>query len=45
PRRVPLLMCDARQRESAKQVLVTVVEHAMAMLRADFERGQTAPVG
>jgi len=45
PRRVPLLMCDARQRDSAKQVLVTVVEHAMAMLRADYERGQTAPVG
>ena len=36
PRRVPLLMCDARQRESAKQVLVTVVEHAMAMLRATW---------
>jgi signal recognition particle receptor subunit beta len=27
---VPLLMCDARERESAKDVLVAVVEHALA---------------
>ncbi|MGW3627314.1 GTP-binding protein [Streptomyces sp. NPDC000880] len=33
---VPLLMCDARQRESAKEVLVAVVEHALA--RADRQR-------
>lgn len=33
PPDVPLIMCDARQRESAKQVLVTVVEHAMTRLR------------
>ncbi|MBT2394247.1 MULTISPECIES: ATP/GTP-binding protein [Streptomyces] len=33
---VPLLMCDARQRESAKEVLVAVVEHALA--RADRRR-------
>ncbi|MEU3187316.1 ATP/GTP-binding protein [Streptomyces sp. NPDC006923] len=26
---VPLMMCDARERESVKEVLVTVVEHAM----------------
>ncbi|MGK5631882.1 GTP-binding protein [Streptomyces sp. URMC 123] len=26
---VPLLLCDARDRESAKEVLVSVVEHAM----------------
>ncbi|MDX3855174.1 ATP/GTP-binding protein [Streptomyces sp. AK02-01A] len=26
---VPLVMCDARERESVKEVLVTVVEHAM----------------
>jgi uncharacterized protein len=45
PRRVPLLLCDARKRESSKQVLMYVVEHAMAMLRAEHERGQTAPVG
>lgn len=33
---VPLLMCDARQRDSAKEVLVAVVEHALA--RADRQR-------
>lgn len=42
---VPLLTCDARQRESVKQVLVAVVEHAMAMLRAEHERGYYTPVG
>ncbi len=26
---VPVLLCDARQRESAKEVLITLVEHAM----------------
>ena len=26
---VPLVMCDARKRESAKQVLITLVEHSM----------------
>ncbi|MGP3991229.1 GTP-binding protein [Streptomyces sp. 3N207] len=26
---VPLLLCDARQRESARDVLISVVEHAM----------------
>lgn len=33
---VPLLMCDARERESAKEVLVSVVEHALT--RADRQR-------
>ncbi|MCA1223982.1 ATP/GTP-binding protein [Streptomyces sp. 8L] len=28
---VPLVMCDARDRESVKEVLVKVVEHAMAL--------------
>ncbi|MCW5254004.1 MULTISPECIES: GTP-binding protein [unclassified Streptomyces] len=27
---VPLVLCDARDRESAKEVLIAVVEHAMA---------------
>lgn len=45
PRHVPLIMCDARRRDSAKQVLVSVVEHAMAMLRAEHERGYQTPVG
>jgi signal recognition particle receptor subunit beta len=35
---VPLMLCDARQRESAKAVLITVVEHAIATLRLDLAR-------
>jgi signal recognition particle receptor subunit beta len=27
---VPVLVCDARERESAKQTLISVVEHALA---------------
>ncbi|MFP3989966.1 ATP/GTP-binding protein [Streptomyces sp. E11-3] len=27
---VPVVLCDARERESVKEVLITVVEHAMA---------------
>jgi signal recognition particle receptor subunit beta len=34
---VPVVLCDARERESAKQVLVTVVEHA-ARTAADRRR-------
>ncbi|BAL85874.1 putative ATP/GTP-binding protein [Actinoplanes missouriensis 431] len=45
PPRVPLLMCDARHRESAKAVLIGVVEHAMATLVAEHEGNQPAPVG
>ncbi|GGN57539.1 ATP-binding protein [Actinoplanes lobatus] len=37
PARVPLLMCDARHRESVKAVLIGVVEHAMATLVAEHE--------
>jgi signal recognition particle receptor subunit beta len=33
---VPLLLCDARQRESAKSVLITVVEHAINALRTEL---------
>jgi signal recognition particle receptor subunit beta len=36
---VPLIMCDARHRDSVKQVLVGVVEHAMATLVAEQGRG------
>ncbi|WP_430780477.1 GTP-binding protein [Actinoplanes sp. G11-F43] len=43
PARVPLLMCDARHRDSVKAVLIGVVEHAMATLVA--EHGQATPVG
>ncbi|GGL95087.1 MULTISPECIES: GTP-binding protein [Micromonospora] len=28
---VPVLLCDARQRESGKQVLITLMEHAMKL--------------
>jgi signal recognition particle receptor subunit beta len=38
---VPLILCDARSRESAKEVLVAVVEHAMATLA----RRQAAAAG
>lgn len=31
---VPVLLCDARERESVKDVLVGVVEHAMSLARA-----------
>ncbi|MDG4796742.1 ATP/GTP-binding protein [Micromonospora sp. WMMD1082] len=31
---VPVLLCDARQRESAKEVLITLVEHAMKLRAA-----------
>jgi signal recognition particle receptor subunit beta len=30
---VPVLLCDARERESTKQVLVTLLQHAMAEAR------------
>ena len=42
---VPLLMCDARHRDSVKAVLVGVVEHAMATLVAEQGRGFPATVG
>ena len=41
---VPLIMCDARHRDSVKSVLVGVVEHAMATLVAE-QGGYPAPVG
>ncbi|GIE79157.1 ATP-binding protein [Actinoplanes philippinensis] len=43
PARVPLVMCDARHRDSVKTVLISVVEHAMATLVAEHERA--TPVG
>ncbi|MFF7190477.1 ATP/GTP-binding protein [Streptomyces sp. NPDC008222] len=38
PPQVPVLLCDARRRDSAKQVLVTAVEHALAV---ELERADT----
>ncbi|WP_328478896.1 ATP/GTP-binding protein [Actinoplanes sp. NBC_00393] len=45
PARVPLVMCDARHRDSVKAVLIGVVEHAMATLVAEHEKGHPTPVG
>lgn len=36
---VPLMLTDARQRESVKHVLVTLVEHAIHALRVEMSRG------
>jgi signal recognition particle receptor subunit beta len=30
-RRLPIVMCDARSRESAKEVLITLIEHVLAV--------------
>src|SRR5258706_7705971 len=35
---IPLMLCDARHREAAKAVLITVVEHAIAALRLELTR-------
>jgi uncharacterized protein len=35
---IPLVLCDARQRDSAKSVLITLVEHAIATLRLELTR-------
>lgn len=45
PPNVPLVMCDARHRDSVKHVLVNVVEHAMITLRTERGRGHPTPVG
>jgi signal recognition particle receptor subunit beta len=42
---VPLILCDARHRESVKQVLVHVAEHAMSALAAQHGRVSPTPVG
>lgn len=38
---VPLVMCDARERESVKEVLVAVVEHAMNRATTQREHAAT----
>ncbi|ANW21185.1 GTP-binding protein [Streptomyces clavuligerus] len=38
---VPLMMCDARERESAKEVLAAVVEHALVRVGAGREPAST----
>jgi uncharacterized protein len=37
--RVPTLLCDARQRESVKQVLITLVEHVLVTRALEDEAG------
>ncbi|MFJ8002348.1 GTP-binding protein [Streptomyces sp. NPDC096310] len=39
---VPLVMCDARERESVKEVLVSVVEHAMTRAALQREHAPTS---
>ncbi|MEW2385067.1 ATP/GTP-binding protein [Micromonospora sp. NPDC047707] len=36
---VPVLLCDARQRKSGKEVLITLMEHAMKTLEARRDAG------
>ncbi|RII19368.1 hypothetical protein DSC45_07780 [Streptomyces sp. YIM 130001] len=38
---VPVVLCDARDRESVKEVLITVVEHAMTRVAAQREPATT----
>ncbi|WP_327357599.1 GTP-binding protein [Streptomyces sp. NBC_01304] len=38
---VPVMLCDARERESVKSVLITVVQHAMATAAAAREPATT----
>jgi signal recognition particle receptor subunit beta len=40
PPHVPLMLCDARRRDSAKRVLIGVVEHAIAELRLELARAR-----
>jgi len=40
---VPLIMCDARQRTSAKLVLLELVSHAMALARTARAKGAPVP--
>jgi signal recognition particle receptor subunit beta len=41
--RVPVVLCDARQPESVKNVLITLVEHVLAGVPAEDRGAQPAP--
>src|SRR3954447_18156154 len=41
--KIPVILCDVRQRESGKQVLITLVEHVLAVM-AERQRQQGAVV-
>src|SRR6266487_2360820 len=43
--RVPVIACDARQRESARQVLIRVVEHALTASQARRNDPRGGPGG
>jgi signal recognition particle receptor subunit beta len=40
---VPIVLCDARQRSSGKDVLIALVEHTIRLLRTDPARGTPVP--
>lgn len=42
---VPVTVCDARDRESSKQVLITLVEHVLNSLDRHGQRGMSAAAG
>jgi signal recognition particle receptor subunit beta len=37
---VPLMLCDARRRDSVKRILIAMVEHAIAELRLELARAR-----
>jgi uncharacterized protein len=41
--KIPVILCDVRKRESGKQVLITLVEHVLAVM-AERQRQPGAPV-
>jgi signal recognition particle receptor subunit beta len=40
---VPIVLCDARQRSSGKDVLIALVEHTIRLLSTDPGRGTPVP--
>jgi uncharacterized protein len=41
---VPLMLCDARRRDSSKDVLITLVEHVMRLLTSRRQTGEPAGI-
>ncbi|RAY12497.1 ATP-binding protein [Actinomadura craniellae] len=42
---VPVVLCDVRRRESAKEVLITLVEHSIRSGGTAAARGDSLPIG
>src|SRR6266568_1573355 len=40
---IPVVLCDARQRSSGKDVLIALVEHAIRLLSSDPDHGAAVP--